>query len=127
MPEKPNSVTKPFTLQTFMKTATDLNVSSDAVEDFIRTLDDLVRKITKKSEEFALEGQRKTIMAEDLDKALDEILGQGPLTVDELTQKIKPLAISELGELSKKIRKLAEELSKPKTKVPSKKPKKSKK
>ena len=130
MPEKQNSVTKPFTLQTFMKTATDLNISSDTVEDFIRTLDDLVKKITKKAEEFTLEGKRKTIIPEDLDKALDEILGQGPLTVDELIQKIEPLAIPELGDLSKKLKKLAEDLSKPKAKVSSKeskKPKKSKK
>ncbi len=112
MPKKIISVTKPFTLETFMKQATKLKISTNVLEDFIQALDELVTKITKTSETFAIKEQRKTIMPQDLDQALDEILKRGPLSVDELTQKIEPLSITELTDLSKKIKKMAEELLK---------------
>lgn len=113
MPKKAVSVTKPFTLETFMKQATKLKITTNVIEDFIQALDELAAKITKTSETFAIKEQRKTIMPQDLEKALDEILKRGPLTVDELTQKIQPLSIIELTDLSKRIKKLAEELLKP--------------
>ncbi len=113
MPKNPVSVTKPFTLETFMKQATKLKITTNVLEDFIRALDELAGKITQTSEAFAIKEQRKTIMPQDLEKALDEILKRGPLTVDELTQKIEPLSITELADLSQKIKKLAEELLKP--------------
>ncbi|MDP2788515.1 MAG: NFYB/HAP3 family transcription factor subunit [bacterium] len=113
MPKPHGSVTKPFTLETFMKQATKLKITTNVIEDFIQALDELAAKITKTSETFAIKEQRKTIMPQDLEKALDEILKRGPLTVDELTQKIEPLSITELTGLSKKIKKMAEELLKP--------------
>lgn len=113
MPPKPVSVTKPFTLETFMKQTTKLKITTNVIEDFIQALDELVTKITQTAERFALKEQRKTIMPRDLEKALDEILKRGPLTVHELMQKIQPLSIIELTDLSKKIKKLAEELLKP--------------
>ena len=115
MPKKPVSVTKPFTLETFMKQTTKLKITTNVLEDFIQALDELATKITKTSEAFAIKEQRRTIMPQDLDKALDEILKRGPLSVDELTQKIEPLSIIELTDLSKKIKKMAEELLKPKS------------
>lgn len=113
MSNPPVSVTKPFTLATFMKQTTKLKITTNVLEDFIRALDELAAKITQTSETFAIKEQRKTIMPQDLDKALDEILKRGPLSVDELLQKIKPLSITELADLSKKIKQLAEELLKP--------------
>ena len=53
-------------------------------------------------------------MPDHLDNALDEILRRGPLTVDELLQKIEPLTIIELSQLAKKIKQKAAELLKPK-------------
>lgn len=113
MPKNKISVTKIFTLATFMKQTTDLKISTDALQDFIAALDELVIKITQAAEIFAKNEDRKTIMPQDLDKALDEILKRGPLTVDELTQKIQPLSIIELSDLSKKIKKMADDLLKP--------------
>lgn len=107
------SVTKPFTLETFMKQTTKLKIATNVLEDFIHALDELAAKITQTSQTHAIKEQRKTIMPQDLEKALDEILKRGPLSVDELTQKIQPLSIIELADLSKKIKKLAEELLKP--------------
>lgn len=114
MSKTPVSVTKPFTLETFMKQTTKLKITTNVLADFIQALDELVAKITKTSEAYAIKEQRRTIMPQDLEKALDEILKRGPLTVDELIQKIKPLSITELTDLSQKIKKLAEKLLKPK-------------
>lgn len=114
MPEKAVSVTRPFTLETFMKTKTKLKISDNVLEDFIRALDELAAKITKTSARLAREEKRKTIMPPDLEKALEEILRTGPLTVEELLQKIEPLTIIELSQLTKKIKQKAEELLRPK-------------
>jgi histone H3/H4 len=114
MPKQKKSVTKLYTLGQFMKTATNLKISEDTIEDLIRTLDEIVIKITMLSEKFAAAEKRKTILPHDLEQALDEILRRGPLTVDELLAKIEPLSIIELSQLSKKIKQKADELLKPK-------------
>lgn len=114
MPKQKKSVTKLYTLGQFMKTATNFKISEDTIEDLIRTLDEIVTKITRFSEKFATAEKRKTIMPHDLEQSLDEILRRGPLTVDELLAKIEPLSIIELSQLSKKIKQKADELLKPK-------------
>jgi histone H3/H4 len=114
------SVTKPFTLETFMKQVTEFKITANVYTDFIQALDELVTKITKASETFATKEKRKTIMPQDLEKALEEILKTGPLTVDELTQKIEPLSIIELADLSNKIKIMADDLLKPKSKLQAK-------
>ena len=114
MPKQKKSVTKLYTLGQFMKTVTNLKISEDTIEDLIRTLDEIVTKITRSSEKFATAEKRKTIMPHDLEQALDEILRRGHLTVDELLSKIEPLSIIELSELTKKIKQKADELLKPK-------------
>jgi hypothetical protein len=97
-----------------MKTVTNLKISEDTIEDLIRTLDELVTKITKLSEKYATAEERKTIMPHDLEQTLDEILRRGPLTTDELLSKIEPLSIIEISQLVKKIKQKADELLKPK-------------
>ncbi|MBA7494497.1 hypothetical protein ES702_05073 [subsurface metagenome] len=121
MPRQKDSVTKPYTLETFMKNLTTMRISNDVYGDFIRTLDDLVTNITKLSAKLAKKEGMKTIMPEHLDKATEEILRRGPLTVDEILEKIKPLTIIELSDLAKKIKKMAEDLLKPKRKYRAKK------
>ena len=113
MPAKKVSSTRPNTLENFMHKVTKLNISDNAIDDFIRALDDLVTRITKQSAKLATGHDRKTIMPADLAKALDEILRRGPLSVDELLKKIKPLTVVELSELSKAIKKMAQDLLKP--------------
>ena len=114
MPKQKKSVTKLYTLGQFMKTVTNFKISEDTIEDLIRTLDEIVTKITRLSEKFATAEKRKTIMPHDLEQALDEILRRGPLTVDELLAKIEPLSIIELSQLAKKIKQKADELLKTK-------------
>ena len=114
MPAQKRPVTRPSTLEKFMKELTTLRVSADVYEDFIRTLNELATSITKLSEKLAKKEGMKTIMPEHLDKATEEILRRGPLTVDEILQKIEPLTIIELSTLAKKIKKMADELLKPK-------------
>ena len=97
-----------------MKTVTNLKISEDTIEDLIQTLDEIVTKITRLSEKLATTEKRKTIMPNDLDKAIDETLRKGPLTVDELLAKIEPLNIIELSQLAKKIKQKAGDLLKPK-------------
>ena len=109
-----DSVTKPYTLETFMKNLTTMRISNDVYGDFIRILDELVTNITKLSAKLAKNEGLTTIMPEHLDKAAEEILRRGPLTVDEILQKIEPLTIIELSALAKKIKQKAEELLKPK-------------
>ena len=116
-----DSVTKPYTLETFMKNLTTMRISNNVYGDFIRILDDLVTNITKLSEKLAKKEGMKTIMPVHLDKATEEILRRGPLTVDEILQKIEPLTIIELSGLAKKIKKMADELLKPKSKYRTKK------
>lgn len=115
MPKKTVSVTKPFTLATFMKQTTTLKISTDVLEDFVTALNELVIKITKSSETYAIKEERKTLMPPDLEQALDEILKRCPLTVDELLQKIEPLSIIELSSLAKKLKQKADDLLKPAT------------
>lgn len=124
MPEKTISVTKPFTLATFMKQTTTLKISTDVLEDFVQALNELVIKITRSSETYARKEARKTLLPQDLDKALEEILKRGPLTVDELLQKITPLSIIELSSLAKKIKQKADDLLKPTATSPRAKKKK---
>ena len=113
MPNKTTSVTRPYTVEQYMKTHTNLKISDNVLEDLIRTLDMLVKKITKLSEKHAKKEKRKTIMPMDLEKSTDEILRKGLLTVDELLQKIEPLSIIELSRLAKNIKKKADDLLKP--------------
>jgi len=114
MPEKSNSVTKAFTLQSFMKTVTALKISEDVLTDFIAGLDELAAKVTKNSDARAQADGRKTILAPDLEKALQEILRTGALTVDELLPKVEMLTVVELSRFSKEIKKMADDLLKPK-------------
>ena len=127
MPAQKRPVTRPSTLEKFMKELTTLRVSADVYGDFIRTLNELVTSITKLSEKIAKKEGMKTIMPVHLDKATEEILRRGPLTVDEILQKIESLTIIELSALAKKIKKMADELLKPKSKYRGRKKPRTKK
>ena len=117
MPKKKTvSVTRQYTLETFMRKATKLKISKNVIDDLILELNHLVTKITKQSEKFAKIEGRKTIMPIDLERSVNEILGKGPLTAEELFQKIELLPIIEISKLSKQIKKKAEGLLKPRSK-----------
>lgn len=121
MPREKKSVTKPYTLEQFMKSLTNLRVSEDVYEDLIRTLDELVTQITKLSGKLAREDHSRTIMPHHVDKATEEVLRKGTLTIEELREKIKPLSAIELSQLTDEIDKMAQELLKPK-RPPTRKP-----
>ena len=110
--KKKRSITKTYTLQSFMKALTRLKVSDDTVEDFIRELDELAAAVTRRCEKVAREDRMKTLMPQHLQKALDEVLRRGALTVEELLEKIEPLTAVELSQLADAIKKRAEDLLK---------------
>lgn len=112
MPRKKRSITKLYTLRQFMRGLVNLKISDATIEDFIRELDELATKVTVFSGKLAREEDKKTIMPQHLQKALDEVLRRGPLTVEELLQKIDPLSVIELSQLAEAIKKKAQELLK---------------
>ncbi len=112
MPAKKRSVTRPTTLEHFMKTLTTLRLSEDIYEDLIRTLDKLITDITRLSTKLARQERMKTVMPAHVEKATQEILRTGPLTVPELRDRIKPLTIIELSQLTEEVEKMAQELLK---------------
>ncbi len=111
--KKKRSLTRPYTLREFMKAHTKLKISDDTIEDLIRELDALGIRVTKLSDTHSRHDDMKTIMPHHLEKALDEILRRGSLSVEEIVQKIEPLSIVELSQLTQAIKKRAQDLLKP--------------
>jgi len=74
MPEKV-SITKPNTVETFMKANTDLRISADTLKEFQTNLDALAGSITKESEKQAKAAGRTTIMPADIKVAMTAVVG----------------------------------------------------
>jgi len=74
MPEKA-SITKPNTVETFMKANTDLRISADTLKEFQTQLDALAGTITKESEKQAKASGRTTIMPADIKAAMTAVVG----------------------------------------------------
>jgi len=74
MPEKV-SITKPNTVETFMKANTDLRISADTLKEFQTQLDALAGTITKESEKQAKASGRTTIMPTDIKAAMTAVVG----------------------------------------------------
>ena len=74
MPDKV-SITKPNTVETFMKANTDLRISADTLKEFQTRLDDLAGSITKEAEKQAKSSGRTTIMPADIKAAMTAVVG----------------------------------------------------
>jgi histone H3/H4 len=60
------SITKPNTIETFMKANTDLRIAADALKEFQKQMDTLALSITKEATKQAQAADRTTIMAADV-------------------------------------------------------------
>jgi histone H3/H4 len=69
------SITKPNTIETFMKANTDLRISADTIKEFQTQIDVIATSITKESEKQAKAAGRSTIMPADIKSALSNISG----------------------------------------------------
>jgi histone H3/H4 len=72
--EKP-SITKPNTVETFMKANSTLRIGSDTISFFLTQLDTLSEAITKAAEANAKKENRTTIMPDDIKAALTSVTG----------------------------------------------------
>lgn len=103
-------VTSTRAIKEFFKEHTKLNIAGDSVKSYKATLNRLSRQVIKRAEELAKKDKRKTVLQRDIDQASEEIFRQAPMTVSELMEKIKQLAIIELVEFNKKIKTYVEKL-----------------
>lgn len=82
------SITRPATVEQFLKTETQLRVGPKPIEVFITHLDAIARAVAKKAAELAkADGDRQTLLDRDLDEAFKAIAGSGP------GQDVDPAAI----------------------------------
>lgn len=110
MAKKTSSVTYKSTLERYVKDKTEFRVAGEGLLFLIEELNKLVTKIIEESNKLVVKDERKTILLEDIKKAVDEVLRKGPVNVDELFEKIIRVPVVDLKKLSKKIRKKAEEV-----------------
>ncbi|MBU0694097.1 MAG: hypothetical protein KKC11_05440 [Candidatus Omnitrophica bacterium] len=110
MAKKSPSVTYKSTLEKYVKTKTEFRVAEDGVVFLVDELNNLVTRIIEEANTLVAKDERSTLLLEDMKKAADEVLRKGPVSVDELFEKITILPVVELKELSKRVRKKAEEV-----------------
>jgi histone H3/H4 len=98
MPEKA-SITKPNTVETFMKANTDLRISVDTLKEFQTQLDALATSITKESEKQAKASGRTTIMPADIKAAMTAVTGSTS-DLQYLFGQLEKLTAKETADLS---------------------------
>lgn len=98
MPEKA-SITKPNTVETFMKANTDLRISVDTLKEFQTQLDALATSITKESENQAKASGRTTIMPADIKAAMTAVTGSTS-DLPYLFGQLEKLTAKETADLS---------------------------
>ena len=110
MAKKSPSVTYKSTLERYVKEKTEFRVGEEGVLFLLEELNSLVARIVEEANALVVKDERSTLLLEDMKKAANEVLRKGPVSVDELFEKITILPVVELKELSKKVRKKAEEV-----------------
>jgi len=98
MPEKA-SITKPNTVETFMKANTDLRISVDTLKEFQTQLDALATSITQESEKQAKASGRTTIMPADIKAAMTAVTGSTS-DLQYLFGQLEKLTAKETADLS---------------------------
>ena len=73
--KKSISITKPNTVEKFMKANTDLRISVNTLKEFQTQLDALATSVTKESAKQAMASGRTTIMSADIKAALTAVTG----------------------------------------------------
>ncbi len=98
------SITKPNTVETFMKANTDLRIAADALKEFQKQLDTMALSITKESAKQAQAAGRTTIMAADVKAAMTAVTGSTS-DLPYLFRQLEKLTAKETADLSTLIQK----------------------
>jgi len=98
MPEKA-SITKPNTIETFMKANTELRIGANTLKEFQTQLDALATSITKESEKQAAASGRTTIMPADIKAALTAVTGSTS-DLQYLFGQLEKLSAKETADIS---------------------------
>ncbi len=98
------SITKPNTVETFMKANTDLRIAADALKEFQKQLDTLALSITKEAARQATAAARTTIMAADIKASMTAVTGSTS-DLPYLFRQLEKLTAKETADLSTLIQK----------------------
>ena len=98
------SITKPNTIETFMKANTDLRIAAEALKEFQKQLDALALAITKEATKQAKAAGRTTIMAADIKAAMTAVTGSTS-DLPYLFRQLEKLTAKETADLSTLIQK----------------------
>ena len=98
------SITKPSTVETFMKANTDLRIAADTLKEFQKQMDALARSITKEAANQATAAGRTTIMAADVKSAMTAVTGSTS-DLPYLFRQLEKLTAKETADLSTLIQK----------------------
>jgi len=98
------SITKPSTVETFMKSNTDLRIAADALKEFQKQLDTMALSITKEAARQAQASDRTTIMATDVKAAMTAVTGSTS-DLPYLFRQLEKLTAKETADLSTLIQK----------------------
>ncbi len=98
------SITKPNTVETFMKANTDLRIAADTLKEFQKQLDALALSITKEAAKQAQAAGRTTIMAADIKAAMTAVTGSTS-DLPYLFRQLEKLTAKETADLSTLIQK----------------------
>ncbi|WP_456472077.1 histone family protein [Methanocaldococcus sp.] len=83
------------TVKRIMKQHTDLNISSEAVDELVKLLEDIIKVTTEVAEKNAKKDKRKTIMARDIKNCDEERLRRKIIELSERTDKM-PIIVKEI-------------------------------
>ncbi|ADG14017.1 Transcription factor CBF/NF-Y/histone domain protein [Methanocaldococcus infernus ME] len=83
------------TIKRVMKNYTDLNISSEAVDELINLLEEMIKVTTEVAEKNAKREGRKTILRRDIKNCDEERLKRKILELSERTDKM-PIIVKEI-------------------------------
>ena len=93
------SITKPNTVETFIKSNTDLRIGADTLKEFQSQLDVLATSITREAEKQAKAARRTTIMPADIKAALTAVTGSTS-DLKYLFTQLEKLSAKETADIS---------------------------
>jgi len=103
-------ITRKNTVKSFFKENSKLLIESEAIDHYIEELNTLSSNVSEKASSLAQREGRKKISKRDILLATKEMLGQSPVTIEELLQKIQLLSLTDLAKLNRLVKEYSDEL-----------------
>lgn len=104
MPAKPAFITY-NSIKTFIKEKWYIRSNKSAITNLIKRYDWLIDRTISEAVTLSKQRKRKTILKEDMDAAIEKIVGQKHLGWEELYQEVILQKPTDLSKLSKAIKK----------------------